>query len=276
MYIYHWGNHARVPLTTCFKRAVAEEKINQCRMTWSDSSADNYCNNRIFFHGLHVEKLLFGQRITMLKYAKFRAWLYWRWLYAAPLGLTANVCNAFVVFFTTYVSWNSFENQAPDLQMSCIDLTTWHVTRIVAHRWLPIPWAPYQIHKIAGCGCARNAGNVLPATDSKGNRLLAIPVCIAARAVTHVPWCKSGWLNPGGGESVPGIAGACATRNVAYLIKGPKQQLPTPCSLLVFYQRGSQISALTFVEIQTTVSIDSLTLTMLNWFNETWKYVCLC
>ena len=31
-------------------------------------------------------------------------------------------------------------------------------------------WAPYQIHKIAGCACAGNAGNVFPATDFKGNR----------------------------------------------------------------------------------------------------------
>ena len=35
--------------------------------------------------------------------------------------------------------------------------------------------------KIAGCPCAGNAGNVFPATDFKGNRLLAIPVCITAR-----------------------------------------------------------------------------------------------
>ena len=38
-------------------------------------------------------------------------------------------------------------------------------------------WAYYQICKIASCACAGNAGNVFPATDFKGNRLLAIPVC---------------------------------------------------------------------------------------------------
>ena len=43
-------------------------------------------------------------------------------------------------------------------------------------------WASYQIRKIAGCACAGNAGNVFPATDFKGNRLLAIPACITARA----------------------------------------------------------------------------------------------
>ena len=37
----------------------------------------------------------------------------------------------------------------------------------------------------------------------------------------HVPWCMSGSLTSGGGENVPGIPGACATRNFAYLVKGP-------------------------------------------------------
>ena len=43
-------------------------------------------------------------------------------------------------------------------------------------------WASYQIRKIAGCACAGNVGNVFPATDFKGNHLLAIPACITARA----------------------------------------------------------------------------------------------
>ena len=32
-------------------------------------------------------------------------------------------------------------------------------------------------------------------------------------AVTHVPWCMSGSIIRDGGENVPGIPGACATRN---------------------------------------------------------------
>ena len=39
--------------------------------------------------------------------------------------------------------------------------------------------------------------------------------------VTHVPWCMSGSLIHGGGENVPGIPGACATRNFTYLARGP-------------------------------------------------------
>ena len=46
-----------------------------------------------------------------------------------------------------------------------------------------VPWASYQIHKIAGCACARNTGNVFPATDLNGNRYLAIPACITARVL---------------------------------------------------------------------------------------------
>ena len=39
--------------------------------------------------------------------------------------------------------------------------------------------------------------------------------------VTHVPGCMSGWLTSGGRENVPGIPGACATRNFTYLARGP-------------------------------------------------------
>ena len=39
--------------------------------------------------------------------------------------------------------------------------------------------------------------------------------------VTHVPTCKSGSQTRGGGENVPGIPGSCATRNFAYLARGP-------------------------------------------------------
>ena len=39
--------------------------------------------------------------------------------------------------------------------------------------------------------------------------------------VTHLPWCMSGSLTQDGGENVPGISGACATRNFTYLVRGP-------------------------------------------------------
>ena len=39
--------------------------------------------------------------------------------------------------------------------------------------------------------------------------------------VAHVPWYMSGLLTRGGGGSVPGIPGACATHNFTYLARGP-------------------------------------------------------
>ena len=45
--------------------------------------------------------------------------------------------------------------------------------------------------------------------------------------VTHVPWCMSRSLTRDGGENVPGIPGACATRNFTYLARGPLACLET-------------------------------------------------
>ena len=64
-------------------------------------------------------------------------------------------------------------------------------------------------------------GTFSPATAFKENRGLAIPACSTARAWPHVPWYMPGSLTHGGWENVPGIPGACATRNVTYLAKGP-------------------------------------------------------
>ena len=42
-----------------------------------------------------------------------------------------------------------------------------------------------------------------------------------ATCMTHVPWCMSESLIRGDGENLPGIPGACATRNLRYLVRGP-------------------------------------------------------
>ena len=44
---------------------------------------------------------------------------------------------------------------------------------------------------------------------------------LVSMLVTHVPWCMSGSLTRGGRENVPGFSGTCATRNFAYLVRGP-------------------------------------------------------
>ena len=43
--------------------------------------------------------------------------------------------------------------------------------------------------------------------------------------VMHVAWCMSGLLTRGGRENVPGIPGACATRNFTCLTRGPWKKL---------------------------------------------------
>ena len=90
-------------------------------------------------------------------------------------------------------------------------------------------WASYQIRKIAGCACAGNAGNVFPAADFQGNRLVSFPDMHHGTCVTHVPWLISESLTYVGGENVPGIPGACANHNFAYLAWGPWFQVMTYC-----------------------------------------------
>ena len=80
-------------------------------------------------------------------------------------------------------------------------LAWWHVF---------IPWASYQIRKIAGCTCAANAENVFPRRRLQRKPLVSDAGMHHGTCVTHVPWCLSGSLTRGGGENVPGIPGACA------------------------------------------------------------------
>ena len=49
--------------------------------------------------------------------------------------------------------------------------------------------------------------------------------------ITHVPWCMSGSLTRGGEEDVTDNPCACATRNLAYLVRGPWAQR-RPCRIL--------------------------------------------
>ena len=51
--------------------------------------------------------------------------------------------------------------------------------------------------------------------------LISDPGMHRGTCVTHVPRCMSGSVTHGGGEKVPGIPGACATRNFAYLVRDP-------------------------------------------------------
>ena len=84
---------------------------------------------------------------------------------------------------------------------------------VILARWLHSmgTWASYQIRKTAGCACAGNAGNVSPRHRIQRKLLVSDPGMHHGTCVTHVPWCMSGSLTPGGGENVPGIPGAFAS-----------------------------------------------------------------
>ena len=55
--------------------------------------------------------------------------------------------------------------------------------------------------------------------------LVSDPGMHQGTCVTHVPWCMPVWLTRGGGENVPGIPCACATRNFTYPVRGPCSQV---------------------------------------------------
>ena len=69
------------------------------------------------------------------------------------------------------------------------------------------------------------------------HRELAIPTCITARAWrTCRDVCRDRYLavafEVGGGEIVPGIPGACTTRNFPYLVRAPG------CNIILRYIQG--------------------------------------
>ena len=91
---------------------------------------------------------------------------------------------------------------------------------IPQNSWYSGSWASYQIRKIVGCAWPGNAGKCFPRHRLQRKRLISDPGVHHCTCVTHVPWCMSGSLARGGGENVPGIPGAHATRNCTYLARG--------------------------------------------------------
>ena len=87
-------------------------------------------------------------------------------------------------------------------------------------------------------------GTFSPPPISKGKPLVSDPFMHHDTCVTHVPWCLSGSLTRGDGENVPGIPGACATRNVTHLVRDPctfkhvRNQLWESGIILIFLKRA--------------------------------------
>ena len=62
-------------------------------------------------------------------------------------------------------------------------------------------------------GHAPGMAGTFPPIDCKGKPLDSDP------GMPHEPWCMPGSLTCSGGENVPGIPGACATRNFMSLVR---------------------------------------------------------
>ena len=97
----------------------------------------------------------------------------------------------------------NFKNIDAEIKLSPVLQTTFSIDNepalvLIMVRWETglKSWVCYQIHKIAGCKWAGNAGNVFPATDFKGNRVRH------TQAVMHV-----GIANPQWRENVSDITG---------------------------------------------------------------------
>ena len=84
-------------------------------------------------------------------------------------------------------------------------------------------------------------------------QLISDPGMHHGTCVTHVPWCLSGSLTRGGRENVPGIPGACATRNFTYLVRGAL----FPNSLESLTNMGQNRNRAHFLQLQWTLDCSS-------------------
>ena len=99
----------------------------------------------------------------------------------------------------------------------------WFADQMYAHGMLQLPphWWFYGVGRWASCQIrAGNAGTFSPPPR------FSDPDMHHGTCVRHVSWCMPGLLTSGflwswWRENVPGIPGACATRNFAYLVRGP-------------------------------------------------------
>ena len=82
-----------------------------------------------------------------------------------------------------------------------------------------------SVTKMLRCGCC--IMGLLSDTYNCGLHRRCDPDMHYSTCVTHVPWCMPGSLTTGflwsrrRAENVPGILGACATRNFTYLVRDP-------------------------------------------------------
>ena len=118
---------------------------------------------------------------------------------------------------TIFIQENEFKMQnighfvwASVCQMSCRDLTNVTSGKFLLGRH---SWVHGSLTRYAKLRVGHAPG--MPGTFSPPPRV-SDPDMHHGTCVTHVPWCIPGSLT-----NVPGIPGACATRNFTYLVRGP-------------------------------------------------------
>ena len=117
------------------------------------------------------------------------------------------------------INFNRMEkifDQCKSMNLSLIGIFENMAIRIVRHA----PWASYQIIQ-CGLRMHRECRERLPRHRIQRKPLVSDPGMHHGTCVAHVPCCMSGSPIRGGGETVPGIPGACATRSFTYLARGP-------------------------------------------------------
>ena len=101
-------------------------------------------------------------------------------------------------------------------------LCQWHRGNLTV---APVPMGLLPDTQKCGLRMHRECRERFPRQRLQWKPLVSDPGMHHGRCVTHVPWCMSGSLTRGGGENVPGIHGAGATRNFMYLARGPWSNL---------------------------------------------------
>ena len=119
-------------------------------------------------------------------------------------------------------------------------------------------WASYQIRKIAVCACVGECRERFSRHWLRRKPLVSDPAMHHGTCVTHVPWCMSVSLTRGGGENVPGLPGACATRNFTNLLRGSWKSHEWCKSSFIYRIIRTDICTILQFTIMTQMFLDTL------------------
>ena len=123
--------------------------------------------------------------------------------------------------------YDSDTNWSPPCQIGLSRLSAWRYFCMVRvgldSRYIPREALMGLLPDTQNCGLRmrRECRERFPRNRLQRKPQVSDPGMHHGTSVTHVPWCMSGLLTSNSGENVPGIPGACATRNFTYLVRGP-------------------------------------------------------